>query len=100
MILRIENWNRKQELCRVYGFRAAIVFDHVSRSPTYGPSACIARTRVKTWAGSRFGPPMTRNWSLTDWFNTDSEWLAYRSADSEYTVAFQDVKARDWCLLL
>jgi hypothetical protein len=101
MIIRIENWNRRRELCKQYGFRAAIVFDHVPRTPTYGPAACDTRMRIKNWAGTRFGPPMTRNWSTEpQWLNTDSEWLAYRSDDSEYTVAFKDVKARDWCLLL
>lgn len=100
MIIRIENWDRRTALCRVYGFRAAIVYDHRSRGTGFSPVACITRTRAKDWAGQRFGPPMSRNWSNTDWVNTDSEWLAYRSAESEYTVAFKDRRARDWCLLL
>lgn len=99
MILKTLDWNRRNRMCKQYGFRAAIVYSHAA--PGYGNPmpACKHRLRAKEFLAQRLGPPMHLDYSK-QWRNTDSAWCTYRESDTEYVIAFKDPKLRDWCLLL
>lgn len=94
MILRTEDWNRRNKLRKQYGWCSAIVYD---QPEGVGP-ACTQRLRVKEWAYAKLGQPA---YVIGDQMhNTQSEWFAGRLTPTEYTIAFEDVRLRNWALLL
>jgi hypothetical protein len=94
MILRVPNWNRRNSLCKDYGFRAAIVY---RQEP--GVAACDHRLKAKEFLYRRYGKPMCQNYSKI-WINTNADWFAARTNDTEYTIAVKDARIRNWLLLL
>lgn len=94
LILKAPNWDRRNPLCKQYGFRAAIIYQYKP-----GQSACYHRLRAKEFLAKRFGPPMMKN-HRSEWIHTDSEWLAAVTSDTEYTIALKDPKLRNWILLM
>lgn len=99
MILRTEDWNRRNSLCKQWGYRAAIVYAQPQSGYGYPPPACLQRLRVKEFLAQRLGPSQYLDYKQ-QWQNTDSAWCAYRSSDEEYTIALKNPRLRDWCLLL
>lgn len=100
MIIRTELWDRRRKLCKLYGFRAAIVYDQPQRNlDVFAAPACDHRLKVKEWLAKRYGQPMTQHYTK-EWINTQSEWLAYRNQTDEYTIAVKDPKILNWLLLL
>jgi len=101
MIMRVEDWNRRNCMCRAHGFRAAIVYEQLTNPyiNRVGAPACAHRTKVKEYLYHRYGDPMCQTYSKT-WINTESDWCCWRSRDDEYTIAVKDARMRDWLLLL
>ena len=93
-IIKLVNWDRRNSLCKQFGYRAAIVYLQQPGTP-----ACDHRLRVKQWCHTRWGEPQHLNYR-NEWTNTQAEWLNARTSDGEYTIAFRDVRMRDWVLLL
>ena len=103
-IIRIENWDRRRQLCKLFDLRAAVVY--AGTAPSGGRLiACDQRLRVKRWANARLGLPLhtVRIGVSTDdyqYLNTGSEWYQGYNTQGEYVIAFQDPKWRDWALIL
>ena len=94
MILRTEDWNRRNPMRKLGGWCAAIVYD---QPPHIGP-ACAQRLRVKEWAHARWGKPARRSGEQIH--NATSDWLIGQFKSGEYTIAFRSKQLRDWALLL
>lgn len=98
-IIRTEKWNRRTALCKLYGFRAAIVYHQPQGGFGCPPPACDHRLRVKEWLAQRYGQPMTQDYNK-QWINTHSEWLVYKNKDREYTIAVKDPRLLTLMLML
>jgi len=96
MILRTEDWNRRNALRKLGGWSAAIVYEQKSM-PGQIP-ACAHRLRVKDWATARWGKPARRSGEQIH--NAASEWLIGEFKTGEYIIAFRSKRMRDWALLL
>jgi hypothetical protein len=97
MIIRTENWTKRNKMRKHYGFVAAIVYDQPKSGRGSAP-ACYQRLKVKEWAYSKLGKPaLFFNEKLLE---TNSEWFIGVTKEDEYTIAFKNVKYRDWALLL
>ena len=99
MIVRVEHWNRRNTLCKTYGFAAVIVYGQPEGGVFNNMPACDHRLKTKEFLYKRLGTPMHLNYSR-QWQNTDSEWLAYKSAEREYTIAVKDTRLLTLMLLL
>lgn len=96
MIIRLENWTKRNRLHKLGGYTAAIVYEQ--KIILGQPPACNQRLRVKQWAYQRWGrPAQLKNDEL---INAQSEWFMGCIKDKEYTIAFRDKKLRDWATLL
>jgi len=103
-IVRIEDWDRRFRLCKLFDLRSAIVYGGTSESGGR-IVACDQRLRVKRWANARLGQPVSRhrtgiNPDEYEYRNTDSEWYQGYNDAGEYVIAFQDPRWRDWALIL
>ena len=103
-IVRIENWDRRFRLCKLFGMRAAVIYEGTSESGGR-LVACDQRLRVKSWANAKLGLPLYQlrkgiNSDEYEYFNTDSEWYQGYNTQGEYVIAFQNPRWRDWALIL
>lgn len=69
--------------------------------------ACDHRLKVKEWLAQRYGQPMTQRYNQPmtqrydrEWICTDSDWLVYKSKETEYTIAVKDPRLLTLLLLL
>jgi hypothetical protein len=78
--------------------------------------ACDQRLRVKQWANTKLGQPVSRantklgqpvsrlrkgiNSDEYQYINTNGEWYQGYNDAGEYVIAFQNPQWRDWALLL
>lgn len=96
MIIRTEDWTRRNPLCKQYGWRAAIVYEQKA-IPGQAP-ASYQRLRVKEWAYMRWGKPAHIYGDQI--YNPTSEWFVGQLKTEEYVIAFRSKPLRDWALLL
>ena len=94
MILRTANWDKRNPLCKNFGFTGGIVYFY-----QWGMVACDNRLRAKEFLSTKYGRPIVKN-MRQEWINTEGLWLAARTSETEYTIAVRDRKLRDWLLLL
>ena len=97
-IIRIENWDKRHRLCKLFDLRSAVVYEGTSLSGRR-LVACDQRLRVKNWANAKLGPPCCIDWH-SEYLNTNSEWYQGYNDAGEYVIAFQNPKLRDWALIL
>lgn len=103
-IIRAEDWDRRFRLCKLFDMRAAIVYEGTA---LLGARivACDQRLRVKQWANTKLGQPVSRlrkgiNSDEYQYINTNGEWYQGYNDAGEYVIAFQNPQWRDWALLL
>lgn len=96
-IIRTQDLDRRNTLCKTLGYRYTIVYQGIETSGAR-TVACDQRLRVKQWANSKFGPPC--HTLQTDTVNTDSEWYQGYNSQEEYIIAFRNKQYRDFAILL
>lgn len=98
-IIRTQDLDRRNTLCKTLGYRYTIVYRGTEQSGAR-TVACNQRLRVKQWANQKLGRPCTKYNLEPDLINTDSEWYQGYNKQQEYIIAFRQKNHRDFAILL